>query len=270
MKNYLPYISLSKNGRGIWDLDVSKGCSTGMKESVNGCYGDCYAQRSAKIRGYDFSVTVLRHFKDLQHEREVIKQINNADMSFIRIGCSGDPSENWEHALSILRKIKKCNKEIVIITKHWAAIPEKYLPELSNLKICINTSVSALDNEVQLKQRLCEYERLKTYCKSVLRIVSCDFNKENETGIRLSLIQDDLFKNENIIDTVFRPSKNNPLVTGGIIKTSVSKFMSGKQLMSKFNRKTYIGNCGNCIEKCGVFDEKIRSIKEPKQHLLFN
>lgn len=270
MKNYLPIITLSKNGRGIWDMDVSKGCSSGMEEGINGCYGDCYAQRSAKIRGYDFSKTVLRHFKNLKHERFIISQINKADMPFIRIGCSGDPSENWQHTFDVLAKIKRCNKEIVIITKHWKSIHESNLNELSELKICINTSVSALDSEEQLKERLVQYERLKPYCKSILRVVSCDFNKLNERGLELSLIQEKLFKNTPIIDTVFRPSKNNPLVTENIIKTSVSRFMSGSQLMSKFNRKTYIGNCQNCIEKCGVFDEKLRSVKDPEQYLLFD
>lgn len=269
MKNYQSLITLSKNGRGMWDLDVTKGCSIGMKESVNGCYGDCYAQRLAKIRGYDFSVTVLRHFKNLSHERNVINKINKVDIPFIRIGNSGDPSEAWEHTFNILQKIKRCNKEIVIITKHWNKIPDEFLDDLRMLKICINTSISALDSVEQIEYRLNEYNRLKPFCKSMLRVVSCDFNKENSTGLKLSLLQDDLFKNDNIIDTVFRPSKNNPLVIDEIIKTTVSKFMSGKQLMSKFNRKTYIGNCGNCIEKCGVFNENIRRKPELYQPSLF-
>lgn len=270
MKNYLPYITISKNGRGIWDMDVSKGCHSGMQESANGCYGDCYAHRSAKIRGYDFNVTIMRYFKNIAHERRVIKQINSADMPFIRIGCSGDPSEDWTHAFNMLRKIKKCNKEIVIITKHWTKIPEELLHELRDLKICINTSISALDSDVQIAVRLNEYNRLKEYCKSVLRIVSCDFNKENGTGLKLSLIQDWLFKNENIIDTVFRPSIGNPLINNKVINTTVSKFMSGKQLMSKFNRKTYIGKCDSCVEKCGVFNESIRRKPYLQQMPLFD
>lgn len=264
MKTYKQIISLNQNDRGIWDLDTSKGCHSGTLKNIKGCYGDCYAARSAKIYGFDFTKTVLRHFKSLKHERQIINKINSIPDSFIRIGCSGDPSENWEHTLSILKKINRCNKEIVIITKHWNIIPTEYLEYLNSYKICINTSVSALD-ELRLNLCLQQYERLKPYCKSVLRIVSCDFNKENETGKRLSVIQDNLFKNELTIDTVFRPSKNNPLITGGIINVAKTKFINSMVLTSKYNRKTYIGNCLNCIEKCGVFNDKLRTKPEFKQ-----
>lgn len=259
MRTYNDIITLSKNGRGIWDMDVCKGCNTGMKESGNGCYNDCYAARSAKARGYDFTKTILRDFESLRHQRLIIKQINSADMPFIRIGCSGDPSECWEHCFNILDKVKRCNKEIVIITKHWQPIKDEFLSILHKLKICINTSISALDTQEQISFRLNEYNRLKPFCKSMLRIVSCDFNKNNEEGLYKSLIQEELFRNENTIDTVFRPSKNNPFVLNSVINTSIGKFINGKQLMSKFNRKTYIGNCHSCIEKCGIFNDKLRT-----------
>lgn len=258
MKNYLPIITLNKNGRGIWDMDVSKGCSSGLENNSKGCYGDCYAAKSAKIRGFDFSVTVLRYFKSVSHEIRIIKKINSIDMSFIRIGCSGDPSENWEHTFSILSKIKRCNKEIVIITKHWNTIPDKFLNQLKEYKVCVNTSVSALDEPVQLSKCLSEYNRLKPYCKSILRVVSCDFNKDNETGNALSSIQDLLFKNTPVIDTVFRPSKKNMLVTDGVINISIKRFLNSRQIVSKFNKKAYLGKCENCIDKCGIFDEKLR------------
>lgn len=258
MTEYKNIITLNKNDRGIWDLDTSKGCTSGLLDNPKGCYNDCYAARTAKIYGRDFSKTVLRYFKNRAHIRQIISQINKIDMPFVRIGCSGDPSENWEHTFSIINKIKSINKEIVIITKHWAVISDLQLNELSSYNICINTSVSALDSQDQLNKCVEQYKRLKPYCKSFLRIVSCDFNIENEEGKKLSLIQEQLFKNENIIDTVFRPSKNNQLVTNGIIKVKKVRFLKGMQLASKFNRKTYLGNCGNCIEKCGIFNDKIR------------
>lgn len=269
MKTYKPIITLSKNSRGIWDLDTSKGCHSGMNEGNNGCYGDCYSAHSAKIRGYNFSKTIERDFISLKHERQIIQQINKAGMSFIRIGCNGDPSENWQHTFKILQKIKRCNKEIVIITKHWQILPDEFTTMLNELKICINTSISALDSEEQIELRLNEYNRLKPFCKSILRIVSCDFNKKNKEGLHRSITQDELFKNENIIDTVFRPSKNNQFLLNGVINVSKSKFMNGIRLLSKFNRKTYIGNCGSCIEKCGIFNDKLRTKPVFEQQNLF-
>ena len=43
MKKYKPVITLTKNKRGIWDLDTVKGCKSGIDNNPNGCYGDCYA-----------------------------------------------------------------------------------------------------------------------------------------------------------------------------------------------------------------------------------
>lgn len=269
MKNYQSVITLNKNERGIWDLDPSKGCRSGMQQGSYGCYDDCYAARKAKIYGYDFSTTVFRDFVSLKHQRLIIRQINKIDMSFIRMGCSGDPSENWEHTLNILDKIKTCNKEIVIITKHWNVLTDQQLLQLAHYKVCINTSVSALDKPYQRDKCLHQYHRLKPVCKSMLRIVSCDFNINNPEGHRMFKIQSELFNNENTIDTVFRPTLKNKLVTDGVINIKRQKFMNSIQVLSKFNRKTYIGNCANCVEQCGIFKDQIRQTNIGKQTLLF-
>lgn len=250
MKTYSNKIALIRNGRGIYSLDTSIGCASGMAANEDGCYNDCYAAKAAKRYGLDFTTTVLRHFKNKQHEREIISQINKASMPFIRIGCSGDPSENWQHCIDVLKVISRCNKEIVIITRHWTLLTNEQLKYLSTINVCINTSVSALDNDPY--RQVEQYNRLKPYCKSVLRIVSCDFNIENETGHRLHKIQQQLFSYDHTIDTVFRPSKTNQLVINGVINTSESLFNGTKALISKYNRKTYTGKCSGCHEMCGV------------------
>ena len=270
MKNYKNIITLSKNARGIWDLDPSKGCASGVSLGQKGCYNDCYAAKKAKIYGYDFSKTVFRHFRDIRHERQIIRKINKIDMPFIRMGCSGDPSEDWGHTISIICKIARANKEIVIITKHWQVLTDSQLGELEKYKVCINTSVSALDEESQRKKCLLQYNRLKPFCKSFLRIVSCDFNKENDIGAKMAIIQEWLFKNESTIDTVFRASKSNSLVVDGVINVKMANFLGGKALVSKLNRKAYLGKCESCIEKCGVFNEKFRRVPELIQTQLFN
>lgn len=269
MRYYNNIITINKNNRGIWDLDVSKGCSSGMAYHENGCYGECYAAKTAKIYGIDFSKTVLRDFKNLKHQRQIVAMINKIDMPFIRIGCSGDPSENWDHTLSILDKIKTCNKEIVIITKHWNILTNKQLIELGKYNVCVNTSVSAIDTKEQLDKCINQYNILKKFCKSFLRIVSIDFNTDTIEGLSYSIIQNSLFKNENIIDTVFRPSPKNKLVIDGIIKIKKAKFLKSMQWVSKFNKKTYLGNCNNCIEKCGVFNNKLRTKEIYKQVKIF-
>ena len=249
MRTYKNIISLSKNERGIWDLDTIKGCESGLLENDKGCYNDCYAFKTAKRYGIDFSKSILRNFENESHKQSIIKQIEKIDMPFIRIGCAGDPSENWEHTINIIKQIRESSqlslfdisskKQIVIITRHWKKLTDKQLIKISKYNICINTSVSALDNDKLINTALDQYNRLKPYCKSVLRIVSCDFNEDNEQGKKMSEIQRKLFKNELTIDTVFRPSKNNEFVTSGIINIKKMSFMKSKQFISKMNKKAF-------------------------------
>ena len=124
--------------------------------------------------------------------------------------------------------------------------------EISKYNVCINTSVSALDNNRLIEIALNQYERLKPYCKSVLRIVSCEFNELNEVGKQKAKIQRNLFKNESVIDTVFRPSSKNEFVLNGIINVKKMAFMKSKILISKFNKKTFTGKCNSCLEMCGL------------------
>lgn len=252
MRTYSDKITLIENGRGVYSLDTTIGCYSGTKNDIKGCYGDCYAARSAKRYGYDFTKTVLRKFKCRKHIEEIKKQISKIDLDFIRIGTSGDPSENWNHTISIIDKIKYCGKKIVIITKHFNNLSHEQYDFLKSCNVIFNTSVSALDNDDLLYNSLNEYNRLKKDFHSILRVVTCDFNKENLQGLYFDGLQSNLLKNENIIETVFRPTKGNKFICDGIINVSTSKFLNAKMLVSKRNRKTYTGNCKNCLEQCGL------------------
>lgn len=252
MREYKTEITLTNNSRGIWTLDPTIGCNSGMKNNEKGCYNDCYAFRYSKKYGYDFSKTVLRFFRDEKHIKSIVNKIKKIDMPFIRMGTSGDPSENWEHTLNVLEEIKDCNKEVVIITKHWTNLRDEQLRRLKKYNVCINTSISALDNSDLLNNGIKQYEKLKDVCKSVLRVVSCDFNTNNKKGLTYYNIQEDIFKKYKVLDTVFRVSKNNKLVKDGIINIKETKFLGKKCNVSKYNRKAYFGNCANCIEKCGI------------------
>lgn len=255
MRDYSNKISLAKNARGVYSLDVSLGCKSGTQQDKRGCYGDCYAAKSAKLYGYDFNKTVFRYFESEVHKKRIINQIKRIPLGFVRIGTSGDPSENWAHTLDVCNVIAKANKDIVIITKHWTTLTDAQLDNIQTLDLlgfAINTSVSALDTFEVLQRGLTQYERLKPFCKSLLRVVSCDFNTDNATGKQLAEIQKKLFDNEGVIDTVLRVNKNNPLVREGVLRVKESKFLGKKALISKYNPKTYFGKCSTCLEMCGV------------------
>lgn len=260
MREYSTKISLTKNSRGIYSLDTSIGCKAGMSNETGGCYNDCYAAKSAKLYGYDFSKTVLRSFENEKQRRKIVNQINKIPLDFVRIGTSGDPSENWEHTFTILNQIKNCNKQIVIITRHWTNLTESQLLFLSEINICINTSISALDKPDLMTNCLMQYERIKPYCKSVLRIVSANFNLDNQIGHKMAKIQSDLFKHKGTIDTVLRVGRSNKFVKDGIINVSESTFLGKKALISKYNKSTYFGKCLTCHEMCGL------NVKADKLH----
>lgn len=261
MRSYSSKISLTKNSRGVYSIDPSIGCTSGVNENSRGCFNDCYAFRISRIYGYDFSKTVYRDFESISHLEKIKSEIDKVKLPFIRMGTMGDPSENWEHTLNICEKIQSkkqlslfgdVQKEIVIITKHWKNLNQSQLERLKKLKICINTSISAIDKKEQIENGLNEFEKLKTYCRSILRLVTFDFNTENEQGKIYNEIQKNIVENYKFLDTVFRSSKNNQLVTEGIIKIHKTKFLGKTSYVSKMNKKTYLGGCKNCLEMCGV------------------
>jgi hypothetical protein len=250
MRSYSNKITLTENGRGIWTIDPIMGCRSGVKNDKKGCFSDCYAARNARIYGYDFTENVLRDFESEKHLQSIIRKANKLEFEFIRMGNSGDPSENWEHTINILEKLKPINKEIVIITRHWNKLNLKQLNRISKLNVCINTSISPIDTD--LHSNIEQYELLKKYCKSILRCVSFDFNTKNKKGMDYEDIQTWIFHNYDVLDTVFRCSKSNPLYKEGVINIKETKFLGKKCYVSKNNPKTYFGGCANCLEKCGV------------------
>lgn len=252
MREFSNKITLTKNFRGVYDLDTSKGCYSGLLNNPKGCYNDCYAARYSKKYGYNFSKTFLRNFENDKHKEKIINEINKIDLPFIRIGVTGDPSENWEHTINIIKNISKCEKIIVLITKHWNLLTIKQLNELSKHNICINTSISALDNQLLLKHRISQYYTIKKYCKSILRIISCDFNIKNKLGKKLHNIQNELFDNDNVLDTILRVYKKNDLVLNKIINIEEIKFLGKKCNFSMNNKNAFIGYCNDCKELCGI------------------
>jgi len=251
MKKYSRFVSLAKNKRGVWGLDTVKGCKYGMKYNKSGCYGCCYAYRLACVFDYDFTNSVIRNFKSSFHLESIIDEIKNIDSEFVRIGVSGDPSESWVNTIDVCEKIISAGKQIVIVTKHWESLPYNLYEKVEKLNLIINTSISALDGELIIN-RLNQYEKLKSICKSVLRVVSCDFNTNNIYGKKYNEIQENLFNNVNVIDNILRVNLDNKLVTNGIINIEKYNFLSNECYISRKNKNTYIGNCDSCPDKCGI------------------
>ncbi len=252
MKNYKDELTVEENQKGVLDLDTVKGCTFGCQNCKKGCWGLCYAYKIATFRGIDFTKSVTRWLKTKRQIKEIGKKIFRSNKEFIRIGTMGDPCHNWNYTIRICKWVVKSGKPIVIITKHWIKLTDEQMKQLGDLGVIINTSLSALDTKEQIKYRLEQYERYKKYGRSVLRIISCDFNRDNEIGKELAEIQDELFKNDYIIDNPLRVPLSYPMVKSGIIKVKKIMDINSEVYISKFNPETYIGVCENCPEKCGI------------------
>lgn len=253
MREYSKIITLSNNSRGILSLDTIIGCKSGIEKNEKGCFSECYAAKYAKRYGYNFGESVKRYFKSGKHAESISKKINKSKQPFLRIGTSGDPSEDWNHTIKSILALKDIKKDIVIITRHWNIMTDEQLDVLSSLgNVIINTSISALDGYSDLKRCLKQYKRIGSYCKSILRVITFEPALDNHVGYKLSVIQDKLLGYSNILETILRVGTDNKYVSNGYILAKKYKFLDSKVLASKREKTVYFGKCKNCKELCGA------------------
>ena len=251
MRYYLPKLTLVVNRKGVLDLDTVKGCALGMQAHPGGgCYGCCYAAKTAKLYGMNFSISVSRK-ADGNELAKIKTKIERSPLPFVRTGNMGDPCHDWEWTAEVAEEIGDI-KPFIVITKHWIECPDDILERLGGAGAILNTSISPLDSEAERDHRLAQYNRYKSMGKSILRIVSCDFVESHPIGASLMKVQDNLFQNDKIIDNPLRITKRYPLLLDGIIRAELIPDLNSKSLISRFNPKTYIGKCDDCPDLCGV------------------
>ena len=263
MKYYKNQISVHLNRKGILDIDSVKGCTFGTTKYENGCYGVCYANKTAKLYNYDFTHSVTRNinYKNINQlclfndmffgDNKIINILRQHKLGWFRIGTMGDPSHDWVATVNLCLWLHKIRVPVVV-TKHWIEIPEYLLTKFKQVGAVINTSISALDTMREIKYRLHQFKRIGNFgIKSILRIVSCEFGK-TEIGVNLSKIQDELFKYKPIIDNPLRISKDDKRVYSGDIVIKLVENINTKSSISIFNKNAYIGECSACPDQCGL------------------
>ena len=254
MKEYTNNLTAATNRKGVLDIDTVKGCHLGMENTPEGgCYGVCYAYKTASLYGFDFTKSISRNIIDRHTIEKAIKQ---HPAPWFRIGTMGDPSHDWDHTVDVCDWLCKF-KTPVIITKHWLAMSKDHANTLGRCGAVVNTSTSALDSAIEMEYRIGQFKRLKEHgIKSVLRVVSANFG-ETDNGIALRHTQDNIFKNDPIIDNPIRISKNHERVASGDIIVQNHKDKGGGSSVSIANHSTYIGVCGVCPDQCGVNWKKL-------------
>jgi len=254
MREYADDLTIDINSKGVLDVDVVKGCTMGIKtHGEKGCYQGCYAAAIAKFRGIDFSKSVTRKVKNRSQAKHIEKRVKASPLGFFRIGTMGDPCHNWDATVETVQWLAPFAVPI-IITKHWHKAEDHHLQALVKAGAIINTSVSALDAPKQLKHREKQIARYSEFGgQSIARIVSCDFNQENEEGSIKHKIQENLFLNPLVIDNPLRVKSSHELVTSGVIKTrKVVDLIAVRDISMPASSTTYVGHCDGCTELCGI------------------
>jgi hypothetical protein len=267
---YKPLLSVSENKKGVLDADTVKGCTFGMKKyPKGGCYGECYAAKTAHTYGLDFTESVSRKLNN-SNTIKCFYTIKNHRNTWYRIGTFGDPSHDWENTIEVIETLRDTKKIPVIITKHWIPLTDEQILRLVKQSAVINTSTSGMDTEEEIKYRSLQIERLKWFgVESINRIVTCQYGK-SQWAIECKEKQEYLLQSKKIIDNPFRVGKsNNHVLNGDIIITKQNSSIGGySKFVSLHKPDVFLGHCSKCKDQCGVKQIKGDEMQQ-KQGLLF-
>lgn len=253
LRRYLPRLTAVENGKGVLDVDTVKGCTIGMNAyPIGGCYGECYAAKTAHLYGIDFATSVTRKLMPFDW-RSVFCTVRDHPGSWYRIGTAGDPSHDWDNTLDVCEQLQGTGKIPVIITKHWEALSDDDLARLNKLGAVVNTSTSGLDSDAESKYRVRQIERLRDAgIRAINRVVTCDFGA-TEWGQERKEKQDYLLSIGPVIDNPLRASKQNQRVIDGDIKLQrIEDAIGGGKFVSLHSDSVYLGKCESCPDQCGV------------------
>jgi hypothetical protein len=250
---YQPFLTASENQKGVLDVDTVKGCTLGMRARPGvGCYGECYAAKTAARYGIDFSVSVSRKIAPWTWA-SVFDTVRDHPATWYRIGTAGDPCHDWENTLTVCEALRPTGKRPVVITKHWIVMSDEQIARFAALGGVMNTSTSGLDTPQETKHRVRQIERFHAAgVRSINRIVTCDFGLTDE-AVERKARQDFLLSIDPVIDNPLRASRSNPLVLDGTIAlTRMDTSVGGGKLVSLHRSDVYLGTCPDCPDQCGV------------------
>jgi len=265
---YKTVLTVNENKKGVLDVDTVKGCSAGMKAYPDGgCYGECYACKTARLYNKDFTTSISRKFMGREHLNTVTRLMNNFQVSWYRIGVFGDPSHDWQNTVTVCNALRHTRKIPVIVTKHWFVLSDEQLERLRTLKAVIHTSTSGLDTDIETEHRTSQIKRINDAgIKSVNRIVTCLFGR-SQWARKCKEKQDYLLSFDNVINNPLRATKSNHhVMNGDIILIRKSGSIGGGKMVSLHKHGIFLGSCDKCPDQCGVCSDAITG--ENKKELM--
>lgn len=255
LKQYKPYLSASIIRKGVLDIDTVKGCDFGMaKYPDGGCYGLCYAHKTATLYGFDFKKSVSRKLNG--NRAKIEKIVKNHPAPWFRTGNMGDPSHDWDNTVDVCEWLSRF-KVPVIVTKHWIGMSENHAASIRKCGAVVNTSISPLDTDSEIGYRISTFRHLKEIgINSVLRVVTAMFG-DTDNGNELKRKQETIFNNFPIIENPLRIPGTDKRVMSGDIVAHRHKDIGGGSTVSILNQSSYIGICKTCPDQCGVRFNKL-------------
>lgn len=264
---YKPVLSAYLNKKGVMDVDTVKGCYLGMLNYPDGgCYNECYANKTAKRYGKNFSKSITRLI-DKKTFDAVFNFVKKHNLSWYRIGTFGDPCHDWNNTVKVCEALKNTGKTPVIITKHWIPLSDDNLKGLKSVGAVINTSTSGMDSKQEIEYRVKQIKRIKNYgIRSVCRVVTCLFG-DTEWGCKCKAKQDYLLSLKPVIDNPLRTNNSNSHVKNGdiIIEKIPQSIGGGGNFVSLHSDNIYIGGCNACPDQCGI---DFNVLNKPKANIM--
>lgn len=258
-RRYLPILTVSENHKGVLDVDTVKGCTMGLKAYPDGgCYGECYAMKTAQRYGIDFSMSISRKVF-LWNKVAIFHAVKNHYAKWYRIGTAGDPCHDWNNTIGICEFLRNTGKIPVIITKHWMPLNDEQIFQFKKLNAVINTSTSGMDTDAEVKYRVSQIERLKIAgIRSINRVVTCDYTESTNWSRKAKSKQDYLLSITPMIDNPLRANKSSKRVVSGEINLiRMDSSIGGGKMVSLHDKAVYLGSCEKCPDQCGVIPQII-------------
>jgi len=265
-RHYLPILTAVENQKGVLDVDTVKGCTLGMRSKAEGgCYGECYANKTASRYGIDFTVSVSRKLRP-DNFADVFCAVRDHYSFWYRIGTAGDPCHDWDNTVEICEALEATGKTPAIITKHWIPLSNQHLERLKRLGAVINTSVSGFDTDAQIKYRVAQIERIKAAgLRSITRVVTCDYGS-TEWAISAKKKQDYLMSLVPVIDNPLRAERSSQhVINGDIILTTRIDSIGGGKNVSLHDPSVYLGACMSCPDQCGAVETEVQKNRLEKE-----
>ncbi|MBU3050279.1 hypothetical protein KNV96_19240, partial [Chryseobacterium indologenes] len=176
--------------------DIVSGCLSAKQA----CYGICFAAKGFWGQGIDFGIR-RENILDIDLIKKDLDVLPKSQR-YLRNGWNSDPSWNWDKANKLAEILMKNNILTIFISKVFTKPSKEVMLQLVSNRAEIRVSISAMDNNAQLKTRLEFIQEYRNLGGIVIPIImSASYNiyqlKQRQDNIVNWLVEKDFLIAEN-------------------------------------------------------------------------